>query len=156
MKATDRPKAIFMMGGPAAGKSTVRRKLFATLPVIDCDAIKASHSEYDAKNPAALHEWSSMEAARAAYMAIGDGASFVFDGTGSTAEKYIGFMQAASAAGFETILVYVACPLATAIERNASRERVVPEHVVREKHSSIAISYEILSRYAETVKVVNN
>jgi len=46
--------------------------------------------------------------------------------------------------------------LATALKRNASRERVVPEYIIREKNALIAHSIEIISGYADKVKVINN
>lgn len=54
-------QVIFMMGGPGAGKSTIRAKLFAGLPSLDCDVIKTTHADYNEKDPQALHSWSSVE-----------------------------------------------------------------------------------------------
>jgi len=148
------PKAIFMMGGPASGKSTVREQLFSGLTAIDCDAIKATHPDYDPKNPQLVHEWSSQEATRAFYAALGTGVDVVFDGTGNTAEKYVTFIQTARSAGYTTEVVYVTCDLQTAIARNAARERTVDENIVRSRHATIATSFEIVSRYADAVRVV--
>jgi len=151
-----RPRAIFMMGGPAAGKSTVRAARYAGLPVVDADAVKSTHPAYDAKNPGALHAWSSEEAMRLFYAALATGADVVYDGTGATAEKYVKFISDAHAAGFDTEVCYVTCTLQTAIARNAARERTVPVEIVREKHALIATSFEIVSRYADRVVVVAN
>lgn len=143
-----------MMGGPAAGKSTVRKARFAEMAVVDCDIIKAGHPDYDPKNPSALHAWSSAAATRQFYAALASGTDVVFDGTGSTAEKYVKFIQDAQAAGYETEVCYVTVSLKTAIARNAARERSVPVEVVREKHSLIATSFDIVSRFADRVTVV--
>ena len=144
-----------MMGGPASGKSTVREARFPDLPVVDCDTFKEGHPDYDPKNPAALHVWSSLEATKAFYAALAGDDDFVFDGTGANAEKYVSYATDARGAGWHTRIMYVACELATALERNAGRERVVDEDVVREKYSTIAASYEIVSRYVDEVVVVN-
>ena len=149
-------RAIFMMGGPAAGKTMVRARDYADATAIDCDAIKAERADYDPKNPSANHEASSQEATRRFYAALGTGQPVVFDGTGNTAEKYVGFVLAAQSAGYETELCYVTTSLATALARNASRARVVPEDVVRERHARVATSFEIVSRYADRVRVVRN
>ena len=149
-------KAIFMMGGPAAGKSTVRQRDYAGLAVVDCDEIKREHPDYDEKNPSATHDWSSAEATRRFYAALGAGVDVVFDGTGNTAEKYVAFINAAQAAGYATEVCYVATDLATALARNARRARVVPEAVVRERHARVATSFEIVSRYADGVRIVRN
>ena len=58
--------AIFMMGLPAAGKSTfVENNLDVENFVrVDADLVKATHPNYDPKNPAPLHNWSKRESAR--------------------------------------------------------------------------------------------
>tara|TARA_R110000824_G_scaffold8899_1_gene40352 strand:- start:10367 stop:10855 length:489 start_codon:yes stop_codon:yes gene_type:complete len=144
-----------MMGGPASGKSTVHKERYPDALVIDCDTFKEGHPDYDPKNPAALHVWSSLEATKAFHAALAGDDDFIFDGTGANAEKYVTFIAAAQGAGWHTRILYVACDLATALERNAGRDRVVGEDVVREKYSTIATSYEIVSRYVDEVVVVN-
>ena len=149
-------RAIFMMGGPAAGKSRVRAAQYGACAYVDADEIKREHPDYDPKNPSVVHEWSSQEATRRFYALLGTGQDVVFDGTGNTAEKYVGFIQDAQQAGYATELVYVTTDLATALARNAARERVVSEGIVRDRHARVATSFEIVSRYADTVRVVRN
>ena len=150
-------KLTLMMGGPASGKSHVRAAMFPEQKVIDCDELKKLHPEYDESAPTTeVHAWSSLLATKQVNEALENGESFVFDGTGSTAEKYVGMIKKAHKEGYETEVVYVVCDLQTALERNQNRVRVVPENVVREKHAQIADSFEIVSRYASSVQVVNN
>ena len=149
-------KAILMMGGPGSGKSYVRESLYSEIEAIDSDAIKSAHPDYDPDNPSALHAWSSREANKRLHQAIDAGQDFVYDGTGKAAEKYVQIIQAAHEAGYETLLVYVACNLSTALERNRNRDRKVPEDLVVEFHSRVATSFEIVARYAGGVRVVNN
>ena len=149
-------RAIFMMGGPAAGKSTVRARDYAEMTAIDCDAIKAEHPRYDPRQPNVVHEWSSQEATRRFYAALGTGQDVVFDGTGNTAEKYVAFIQAAQVCGYVTEICYVTTDLATALVRNAERDRRVSDDVVRDRHARIATSFEIVSRYADGVRIVRN
>lgn len=149
---------IFTMGLPAAGKSTVCNARYAdTHTVIDPDAIKEAHEDYDPKNPAALHAWSQEVAERQfnAALAASEG-NFVIDGTGTNSEKMVRRMNAAKAAGFDVALVYVKCTLKTSLIRNAARTRVVPEHIVRSKALDIATSFELVAPFADTVEVVNN
>ncbi len=148
--------AIFMMGGPASGKTNYRKTAFAGLLQIDCDEIKAEHPEFDPKNPSVNHAWSSQEATRRFYGALATGQDVVFDGTGANAEKHVALIQAARAAGYLTEVVYIACDLSVALQRNAARERTVDESVVREKYAQIATSFEIVSRYADSVRVVRS
>ena len=145
-----------MMGGPGAGKSYVVENHFGEFAVLDCDSIKAEHPDYDPKDPAALHNWSRTELVRRIYSALGRNESFVYDGTGTSVERYVKLFNDAQAAGYEVRLVYVTCTLKTALTRNANRERVVPEDIVRDKHLTVATAFEVLSRYATTVEVINN
>jgi predicted kinase len=150
--------AFFMMGGPGSGKSYVRENdaAMAGLRVIDADSFKAAHPDYDPKNPGALHAWSSVECTKAFYGALSGTDSFVYDGTGTNAEKMVNWMMQAREAGFAVELVFVRCPLNVALQRNARRERVVPEHIVIEKHAQVGAAFTICSGYATTVRTVDN
>lgn len=97
-----------------------------------------------------------MEATRLFYAALGENVDVVFDGTGNSAEKYVNFIMAAHASGYETEVVYVTCDLSVALARNAARARVVAESVVRQRHATVATSFEIVARYASAVRVVRN
>jgi predicted kinase len=152
-------KMIFTMGLPGAGKSTVIRtnRLAEGAVVIDPDAAKEGHPDYDAKNPSALHQWSKdvTDKAFADALFAGQGL-FVIDGTGTNSEKMVRKVKQAQAAGFETELLYVQVSLKTSLARNAARARNVPEEVVREKSLDIATSFEIVSRYVDSIKVIVN
>ena len=152
-------KVVMMMGGPGSGKSYASRQLFGEIYTINADEIKKEHPDYDmVNNPSnnEIHEWSSQEATRRAYAAIAAGESFLFDGTGKTAEKYVQMAKAAHEVGAEVELVYVACDLKTAIERNQKRARTVCEKMLRKAHAAIPVSFEIVSRYVDTVTVFDN
>lgn len=153
---TKQPEAVFMMGGPGAGKGYVRKRMFADLPVVDADSWKARHPEYDPKNPSAIHDWSVTMATKDFFSRLGGTESFVYDGTGTNADRYVDWILKAQSAGFRTRLVYVRTPLQVALKRNAERARTVPEEVVREKHAVIETSFSIVSGYADDVEVVNN
>ena len=150
---------VFTMGLPGAGKSTTltRMGLTATHHTIDPDAHKARHPDYDPKQPELLHAWSSKEAEKEfmAACAAGEGL-YIVDGTGTNSDKMVRRIRQAQAMGFTCRLVYVRVSLATALERNAARERTVPEEIVREKALDIATSFEIVSAVADVVDVQDN
>lgn len=151
-------EVIFLMGMPAAGKSTLAGMRFSSTHVfIDCDAIKATHSDYDPKAPHLVHDWSADEVVRIfeAACEVGKG-RWVMDGTGSNAERMVYQINQARAAGFTVRLFYVLCDLTTSLRRNARRTRTVPERVVREKAMTIATSFEIVRSYVDSVEVVDN
>ena len=150
------PTAVFMMGGPGSGKSYIANQRYTDLLTLDCDSIKAEHPDYDPKNPSALHEWSRQELASRLYATMADRQDFLYDGTGASAERYVQYIRQAQDLGYTVTLCYVRCSLRTALERNANRERVVPEWVVRDRHSTIATSFEIVSTVADNIVVVDN
>lgn len=153
-------KAILTSGLPAAGKSTVIKQQYegflkdATL--IDPDEILKEHKDYNPSNPQPLHEWSKQEAKKRMNRAMADGRNLVIDGTGTNAEKMVKWIKDLQAYGYEVILVFVKVSIKTSIQRNAARERNVPEWVIREKAEVISTSFEITSSYVDKVVVINN
>ena len=149
---------VFSMGLPAAGKSTwISANLSETHTIIDPDAVKETHPDYDPKNPQALHAWSKEITDRMFLDALTAGSGlFVVDGTGTNSEKMIRRMKQARAAGFAVELVYVACSLETSLKRNAARARVVPPAILIEKAADISTSFEVVSPYADNVRVIEN
>ena len=150
------PHMVFTMGLPGAGKSTVIQRENIEGDVIDPDAIKEAHADYDPKNPTALHTYSLGLAEQLFNKALTLGGQWIIDGTGTNAEKMVRKITQAQAAGFTTELLYVQVTLKTSLARNAARERTVPEDVVRAKALDISTSFDIVSRYADTVTVKQN
>ncbi len=151
-----RGSMIFTMGLPASGKSTVANDRYSDHTMLDPDAIKEDHPDYDPKNPQALHGWSQdmMEERFAEALVLGG--KFVIDGTGTNAEKMVRRINEAKAAGFDTRLLFVTCTLETSLRRNASRERVVPTDVITSKARDINTSYQIVKLWADAVEVFDN
>lgn len=148
---------VFTIGLPGAGKSTVSERIYPEARLIDPDAIKAAHPQYDPKAPEMLHKWSKMVAedqfAEALRHADRD---HVLGGTGHNVEMLIRRMRRAKAAGFEVGLLYVAVSLETALERNAARERTIPEEIIREKAEGIYTAFELAAREADHVEMIWN
>ena len=65
-------------------------------------------------------------------------------------------IRRAKSAGFATKLVFVTVSLETALDRNAKRERTVPEEIVREKAETIYTAFEIAAKEADHVEMVWN
>jgi predicted kinase len=103
---TATPKVILMVGGPAAGKSTIIARDYADMKAIDCDQFKPLIEGYDPKRPELVHEQSSIMCTRALFAALSGTESFVFDSTGTNAEKMVAIIKQAQSAGFTTEVVY--------------------------------------------------
>ena len=151
-------KAIITMGIPAAGKSTVVNKKYDAKEwaFIDPDEIKKEHPKYDAKNPQLVHDWSKAIAKARMHEAIAVEKNIIVDGTGTNSEKLVSWVNEFHSVGYEVTLLFVKCNLQTALKRNAARDRIVPEEVIRKKSALISISFEIVSSYVDDVVIINN
>ena len=57
---------------------------------------------------------------------------------------------------YEVEILYVSVSLKTSLERNAKRERNVPEAIILEKFDTITYAFEILSKLSDKVTVISN
>jgi len=141
-------KAIFMVGGPGAGKTNIgkglqlgRRGYKVVNQDIALEAMKeesglpAKESEYN-KEQRSLRSKLGAAARKAAvakfdkYAENGDG--MVIDGTGASYNATMKKVKQLEDAGFEVHMVVANTPLETAISRNKARvERSLPDFVVR-------------------------
>ena len=149
-------KLVIMAGLPGSGKSYVREKMFSDLAFIDCDELKKSIEGYDPKNPGTVHAQSKVLEKQAIYNNLAEGISFVYDTTASNADKVINMTKEAQSLGYTVVVVYVRTTLATALERNSKRDRVVPESIILDKYSLIKTSMETVKMFVDEFIVVDN
>jgi len=151
-------KAIMTMGLPGSGKSTVLHNEYnvSEYTMIDPDEIKKSNPDYDPKAPELVHDWSQAEANRVLNEAIRDSKNIIIDGTGTNSEKMVKRINELHSFGYSVEVLYVKVNIKTSLERNRKRERSVPEAVIYEKAGLISTSFEIVSSYADSVKIINN
>jgi predicted kinase len=151
--------AIFLMGIPAAGKSTLTRKRYgadARYLIIDPDEIAEKLPGYSPKDPQITHGEASRLAEEQWQGALrARDRNIIFDGTGTKAEKLVRRMKEAKAAGYSTKLLYVTIPLELALRRNQERPRTVPEHIVLEKAAQINETYETVKPFADSIEEVD-
>lgn len=148
--------AIFMMGLPAAGKSSYVREHFPNWSVVDADKIKKTHPDYDSKNSDAVHDWSLRKYDVVFAQTLLDDNDFVCDGTGTRFEPLIQKIRKAKMRGYTTKLIYVVVPLKLSLSRNAARERQVPEWAIIEKAEAIEIAFELVAREVDEVAIFDN
>ena len=147
-EGTNKYKAIFMVGGPGAGKTNIgkglqlgRRGFKVVNQDIALEAMKeeaglpAKESEYT-KEQRSMRSKLGAAARKAAvakfdkYAKNGDG--MVIDGTGASYNATMKKVKQLEDAGFEVHMVVANTPLETAISRNQARvERSLPDFVVR-------------------------
>ena len=150
------PTLVLMVGGPGAGKSTVRKAHFGDLPYVCADEIKATHPAYDPKNPMLVHSWSTREAVKQVLAKLAAGETFVYDSTGTNLGRMMTIINAARAAGHVVHAVLVSCPVETAVARNVARERSLAEYLVREIHAEVQEAWLVVQGAVDSAEVVAN
>jgi dephospho-CoA kinase len=162
-EGSNKLKAIFMVGGPGAGKTNVgkglelgRRGYKVVNQDIALEAMKAEsglpakESDYTAEQRSTRSKLGA--AARKAavakfdkYAANGDG--MVVDGTGASYNATTKKIKALQEKGYEVHMVVANTPLETAIQRNKARtERSLPDFVVKKTYDQVQ---ESLAKYKE-------
>ena len=148
---------ILTAGLPGAGKSTVLSKSeYSHLPVVDPDEVKKTLPGYDPLNPQLVHDESKLIARENHLMLLSKGESFVVDGTGTNVEKYLQWINEARELGYTIVLFYVKVAASTSLERNARRDRKVPEEVIVEKAGIINQSTELIGSVCDKFIVLKN
>lgn len=152
---------VFMIGAGGSGKSySLSKSEYHHLPVVNSDSFIETSPEWVGnggnKEAFELHAWASdlMETDWANRLS-GD-ESFILDGTGKTRANVEARMEAARAHGFSVTIFWVYAPLQTCLARNAKRERVVPEEVIRDAWVKVRANFPAYRAAADRVKVTIN
>jgi len=145
-----------MAGLPGAGKSTIRKEYFGGYHIVDCDEIKKSLPGYDPDHPRALHAESKIVENLVLQDYMKKGVSFVYDTTATNTNKVVKMIQNAQKKGYKVLTVYVEVQLATAIERNSNRHRVVPKEIILDKYMKLGQSLDAIKKFADMFVTINN
>ena len=135
-------KAFFLAGGPGSGKSYVVRRTTGGLglKVVDSDPtvtkmLKAANLSL--KMPASEKEPRDIQRQRAKELTKKQQQNFIMgrlgliiDGTGKDYEKITYQARELEQLGYDTYMIFVNTSLDVALERNAKRDRSVPESMV--------------------------
>ena len=171
--SSDQPRAVFLAGGPAAGKTTVRNSLGDEVPVdsveINPDIVRRMLPEYsrlvDAGDEAAsskTHEESSYLSKLLTKRAMERGLNVVVDGVGGgETGKFAGKVQDALHAGYDVSIDYVTVGPDTAMRREQERAeksgRHVNERVLRTGHKESTMRFhEVLGLSRVRIRVWDN
>jgi len=148
-------KMILLCGLPASGKSTYTKKLQEKgYKIHSSDAIReelygdASIVEDHAKVFDILHSRLIKD--------LVDGLDVVFDATNISYKKRMGFLQKVKKVklNVECIAVYFATPYEDCLKNNNKRERLVPEHVIKNMYLNLYIPQ--LYEGFDKVEIVHN
>ena len=161
--AAKKPRAIFMIGGPGAGKTNVgkglklgRRGFKVVNQDIALEAMKeeaglpAEESEYTAEQRSIRSKLgaAAVKAAKEKFNKyISDKNDMVIDGTGASYNATMKKVKELQDAGFEVSMVVANTPLETALERNRARkERSLPDKIVTKTYEQVQ---ESLAKYKQ-------
>ena len=134
-------KAFFLAGGPGSGKSYVVRKTtggtgLVTINSDDSFERMLKKAGLDAKMPASEEEPRDAIRSRAKKItasrkgnAVDGRLGLLLDGTGRDYDKIVKQSIQLKQLGYETHMIYVNTSLETALQRNAKRDRTVPESI---------------------------
>ena len=134
-------KAFFLAGGPGSGKTFVTRNAFAGtgLKVINSDnaferglkkaglSLKMPDSEAEARDM--VRARAKATTSNVQDLAIQGRLGLVIDGTGRDYDKISYQTRMLKELGYDTYMIFVNTSLEVALERNAKRERTVPEYI---------------------------
>lgn len=149
-----KPVAVFTMGGPSSGKSSLLEQEGATSKYldnavrIDCDKIKEQIPEYQKAIDASAKDAAKMVHAESAYVmgdlreqAVEERRNVIIDGTGVNATDYRDQMERFKARGYHVVLAMPQVDKAKAMERGAMRAekegRWVPEHIYHDAYDRV-------------------
>ena len=135
-------KAFFLAGGPGSGKSYVVRRTTGGLglKVVDSDPTftkMLKDANLSLKMPASEKEPREIQRQRAKELTKKQQQNFIMgrlgliiDGTGKDYEKITYQARELEQLGYDTYMIFVNTSLDVALERNAKRDRSVPESMV--------------------------
>ena len=135
-------KAFFLAGGPGSGKSYVVRKTTGGtgLQVVNSDdafELYLKQAGLSQKMPEDETDQRDVERARAKRVTdarkggyLGGRLGLIIDGTGREYDKIAKQSIQLKQLGYDTHMIFVNTSLDTALERNAKRDRTVPENIV--------------------------
>ena len=142
-------KAFFLAGGPGSGKTFVTRNAFGGtgLRVINSDAafersikkaglsLKMPDSEEEARDMIRVRAKATTSSMMD--LSIQGRLGLVIDGTGRDFNKISAQMRMLQHLGYDCSMIFVNTSLEVALERNAQRERSVPEYVTRKSWQGV-------------------
>jgi predicted kinase len=160
-------KALFLMGGPGSGKTTVVKALSLHtmgLKMINSDqhfermmkaakmSMKMTKDGSGEVNPErdGMRSKAKRQAAKQMDLYIPNRLGLVFDTTSAKASKIKTYKEQLDALGYESRMVFVKTSLDLALKLNDGRARTVPVEVVKMEHEAVEKNATIFKRMFTT------
>ena len=143
-------KAVFMAGGPGSGKSLASRKLgFASMGLREVNSdmafekglkqaglsLKMPEDEEEKRDAIRVHAKSLT--AKRQDMYVKGRLGLVIDSTARDVKKILRQKRLLEQLGYETAMVFVNTSLETALDRNRTRQRSIPDNIVKDNHKVV-------------------
>ena len=143
-------KAVFMAGGPGSGKSLASRKLgFASMGLREVNSdmafekglkqaglsLKMPEDEEEQRDAIRVHAKSLT--AKRQDMYVKGRLGLVIDSTARDVKKILRQKRLLEQLGYETAMVFVNTSLETALDRNRTRQRSIPDNIVKDNHKVV-------------------
>ncbi|ATW27338.1 zeta toxin family protein [Candidatus Formimonas warabiya] len=169
---SDFPLAVFIGGGAAAGKSTLRDQVIIpwlgiSPVIIDADIMKARlvlnpcHSLASEKTGIEIHKESKYIAQKAIYLCLDNKNSFIYDSSlAAPPDEYLPFIHRAKKAGYHLIIVGVYTSEEVALTRERKRfqkiHRKVPERIFRYFHHQFPVTFMAIEDQFDRMRIYDN
>lgn len=157
---TTQKTVYFMVGAGGSGKGYVisNSPELRNLPTVNSDNFIEAHPGFISGElqPSDLHAWAEGQMEAQWDLALTGNNSFILDGTGKTAANVQRRMEAARAAGFQIVAIWVKVPVGICLQRNQQRVRQVPENFIIDAWNKVAANWELYVDWADQAQIIHN
>lgn len=155
-------KAVFTIGGPGSGKSTVSSKLLGAsgLRPVDIDRFYQmilDKNEISGGYADEVYKQAAIKNEKRRNLLMQGRLGLVIDGTGRRVGRILVIKNQLESIGYDTMALFVNTDLRTALERNELRTRKVDPELVKKMHQEVTDNLGELQRmFGNRMMIVDN
>jgi adenylate kinase family enzyme len=155
-------KAVFVIGGPGSGKTSISQKLLGHtgLRRVDVDSfftMLKSKADVAGHYETEFYKQAGALAGRRQDLFLKGRLGMVFDSTGRKTQRILSTKTQLESLGYDTLLIYVKTDIRTALSRNELRPRKVDPQEVEKIHQEVQQNIQNLTQaFGKNVVVVDN